>query len=188
MPEQQLENRLAFLQAAERLKDTLRSAHTSEGRVESVAEHTWRLMLMACTLADLFPKIDLLRLLKICVLHDLGEAIDGDVPAPLQDKDAPKSDKERRDMISIINCLPTHVRDEFLELWDEYENVSSEEAKLAKALDKIETILQHNQGKNPSDFDYGFNVDYGRERTDANSVTKAIRKILDEQTMRHMTE
>ena len=73
-----------FLRRAERLKTTIRSGYTSAGRPESVAEHTWRLCLMALVLAPEFPEVDFARLIKICVVHDLGEAIGGDVPAPEQ--------------------------------------------------------------------------------------------------------
>jgi putative hydrolase of HD superfamily len=174
--------RLDFLRSAERLKDTLRCGYTTEGRTESVADHTWRLALLAMTFADLLPDIDLLRLLKICILHDLGEAVDGDIPAPLQDPAAPKSDKERSDFLSLIAPLPGDVRSEFLALWDEYDNAATPEARIAKALDKIETILQHNQGTNPDDFDYAFNLDYGRTHTNAVPVAARIRELLDRDT------
>ena len=72
---------LAFFRAAERLKDTFRSGRTSSGRRESTAEHCWRLCLMAVTLGDELPAIDLRRLLELLVLHDLGEAVHGDIPA-----------------------------------------------------------------------------------------------------------
>ena len=68
-----------FLRAAERLKATPRSGYTSAGRPESVAEHTWRLCLMALVLAPEFPDADFAKLVKICIVHDLGEAIGGDV-------------------------------------------------------------------------------------------------------------
>ena len=76
-----LSGSLIFLKEAEQLKDTLRTAHTSKGRRESVAEHTWRLCLMAIVLEPEIGPIDMVKLLKICILHDLGEAIGGDIPA-----------------------------------------------------------------------------------------------------------
>ena len=166
MNESDVTARLEFLRRAERLKDTLRSGFTTSGRRESVADHTWRLTLLVLTFADLLPEIDQLRLLKICIIHDLGEAIDGDIPAPSQVGPS-KSEKERSDFISLLAGLPEHIRSEFMSLWDEYEYVTSSEARVAKALDKIETLMQHNQGKNPDDFDYAFNLDYGKTRTDA---------------------
>lgn len=175
-------SRLQFLREAERLKDTLRSAYTTSGRTESVADHSWRLTLLAMTFSDQLPDVDLLRLLKICVLHDLGEAIDGDIPAPEQDTVAPKSDKERNDFLYLITPLPDLLKSEFLSLWDEYEDGVSYEAKVAKALDKVETILQHNQGANPENFDYAFNLGYGKVHTDGVPIAAALRELLDVET------
>lgn len=181
----ELTSRLQFLRTAERLKDTIRCAYTTEGRVESVADHSWRLTLLAVTFSDMLPDIDMLRLLKICILHDLGEAINGDIPAPKQVGLTSKSDSERADFISIIKRLPENLQSEFLELWDEYEYATSKEARIAKALDKIETILQHNQGKNPDNFDYAFNLDYGKRQTDMVPLTAKIRELLDQETAAH---
>ncbi|MEN7343278.1 MAG: HD domain-containing protein [Pseudomonadota bacterium] len=182
MDHRDLLGRLEFLRAAEQLKDTLRSAYTKNGRTESTAEHSWRLTLFAMTFADQFPDLDEIRVLKTCVLHDLGECVNGDIPAPQQDPSVPKSDAERRDFISVIASLPASIRADYLDLWDDYENGTTAEARLVKALDKLETILQHNQGKNPEDFDYAFNLGYGRGATDAWSLTATIRDLLDQQT------
>lgn len=182
MDNSQLQDRLEFLRRAERLKDTVRSGHTTEGRTESVADHTWRLTLLVITFADLLPNVDLLRLLKICVLHDLGEAIDGDIPAPSQTNSVSKSAKERADFESLLSTLPAHLKSEFLSLWDDYENIESNEAQIAKAFDKIETLIQHNQGRNPQGFDYAFNLDYGKQYTDAVPLASQIRTLIDKDT------
>lgn len=182
-----IESRLKFLREAERLKDTLRSAYTTSGRTESTAEHTWRLTLLAMTFADQLADLDLLRVLKICVLHDLGEAINGDVPAPQQDGAEPKSADERADFVTLIAPLPTELRGEFLELWDDYENGTSREAQAVKAMDKIETILQHNQGQNPAGFDYAYNLHYGKRYTDTVPLASRIREILDRETAKNVT-
>ena len=58
------------------------------------------------------------------------------------------------------------------------------EAKVAKGLDKLETILQHNQGRNPANFDYAFNLDYGQRYTAADPIMSALRERLDEETAR----
>jgi putative hydrolases of HD superfamily len=178
----ELDGVLAFLRAAERLKTVTRSGWTSTGEAESVAEHTWRLCLMAMVLYGRAEDIDLARLLKMCLIHDLGEAIGGDVPAPAQVADRPKAGQERADLLSLVEPLPAAVQREILELWDEYEAVSSPGAKLAKGLDKLETILQHTQGRNPDDFDYAFNLDYGQRYTAADPVLAALRSRLDEVT------
>ena len=178
----ELDGVLAFLRAAERLKTVTRSGWTSTGKAESVAEHTWRLCLMAMVLYGRAEDIDLARLLKMCLIHDLGEAIGGDVPAPAQVAGSPKAGQERADLLSLVEPLPAAGRREILELWDEYEAASSPEAKVAKGLDKLETILQHTQGRNPDDFDYAFNLDYGQRYTAADPVLAALRARLDEVT------
>jgi putative hydrolases of HD superfamily len=176
---------LEFLRAAEALKTTTRSGWTSAGERESVAEHTWRLCLMALVLQPQFPEIDFARLVKICIIHDLGEAIGGDIPAPEQMQRAgSKAAEERRDLLQMLAPLPASLRDEITQLWDDYEEARSPEAKLAKALDKLETILQHTQGQNPASFDYRFNLTYGRQFTADPPVIGALRALLDEETER----
>lgn len=182
MDEQILQGRLAFLKAAEALKDTLRSGHTSTGRPESTAEHSWRLCLLVLAFEDELAGVDMLKLLKLCIVHDLGEAIHGDVPAVAGvDRDV-KQAQERADMLQLTAPLDATLRGQILSLWEEYEEARSPEAKLAKALDKLETVLQHNQGKNPPGFDYGFNLGYGQHYTAAHPLTAAIRAVLDRET------
>ena len=173
---------LEFLRAAEQLKTTYRSGWTSAGRSESVAEHTWRLCLMSMMFADSFPEVDFARLVKICVIHDLGEAIGGDIPAIHQVPGESKAAQERDDLLQLLRPLPERLRAEITALWDEYEAAASPEAKLAKALDKLETIMQHNQGRNPPDFDYRFNLDYGKRHTAGHPLIETVRALLDRDT------
>ncbi len=188
MTDSELAGLLDFLRAAERLKTVTRSAYTSAGERESVAEHSWRLSLMALLLAREFPEVDFARLVKICLVHDLGEAIGGDVPAPEQARrraagaTGGKAADERRDLVMLVQPLPPPLREEITALWDEYEAAATLEAQLAKGLDKLETILQHTQGLNPSDFDYRFNLTYGQAYTAAHPILAAIRARLDQAT------
>lgn len=185
---------LEFIRAAEGLKTAHRSAWTSAGRQESVAEHTWRLCLMAMVLHPSFPRVDFARLIRICLVHDLGEAIGGDVPAPEQarrlreDPSDGKAAQERRDLLTLLAPLPAALRDEVTALWDEYEAAATPEARLAKALDKLETIVQHNQGRNPPDFDYRFNLGYGRTFTTGHPMLDELRAELDRETERRAGE
>lgn len=187
-----LEGVLDFLRAAEQLKVKTRSAYTSEGKPESVAEHSWRLCLMALVLRDEFPDVHFERLIAICVVHDLGEAIRGDVPAPVQaerlarDPTAHKSADEREDLLKLLSPLPASARAHLTALWDEYEAAVTREARVAKALDKLETILQHTQGVNPPEFDYRFNLGYGRAFTSGDAVIVRLRELLDEETSSRM--
>ena len=177
----EIDGLLAFLRAAEALKHTHRSAWTSTGERESTAEHTWRLCLFALLVGEELG-VDVARLLAICVVHDLGEAVGGDIPAVAQSAAGAKAEGERRDLAQLVSPLPERMRARILELWDEYESAATPEARLAKALDKLETILQHNQGANPPDFDYAFNLGYGRAYTAGHPLIEALRALLDADT------
>jgi putative hydrolase of HD superfamily len=177
-----LQSRLEFIQAAERLKFVLRSAHASNGRQESTAEHSWRLCLLAITMQDLLEPLNFERVLKLCVVHDLAEAISGDIPATEQTAGHHKSAQERADLQTLTAPLPTSLRQQVLDLWEEYEGATTAEARVVKALDKLETLIQHNQGANPPGFNYRFNLDYGSRHTQAHAVLARLRSIVDERT------
>jgi putative hydrolases of HD superfamily len=185
---QTISGALEFLRHAEALKSTLRTGRTASGRQESTAEHSWRLCLMVMVLADLLDDIDVLKLMKMCVIHDLGEAIGGDIAAPMQTGTAidDKRQRERRDLETLTAALDASSRQEILSLWNEYEEGATAEAKLAKAFDKLETILQHSQGLNGDGFDYAFNLSYGKSYTSAHPLTVEIRRLLDKETVRRI--
>lgn len=187
LPADEIKGVLAFLREAERLKSVIRSGYTSTGRPESTAEHTWRLCLMATLLADGLGDIDVARLLKICIVHDLGEALHGDVPAVAQVEGDDRAARERADIETLTQPLDDKRRAEILALWHDYETGASPEGRLAKGLDKLETILQHTQGLNPADFDYAFNLDYGTKHTAVHPLIGAIRAELDNDTRARMT-
>jgi putative hydrolase of HD superfamily len=173
---------VTFLERAERLKATRRSGWTSTGEPETVAAHTWRLCLMAMVLSDQFPEVNVDRVIRMLVIHDLGEALHGDIPAPQQAIAGGKAADERRDLLELVSHLPEETREMIVQLWDEYEACKTLEARLAKGLDKLETIMQHNQGLNPADFDYGFNLEYGRRFTSDDPRLAALRALLDQDT------
>ncbi len=183
MKDDKLESILKFLRNAEQLKNTLRTSRTSNGRHESTAEHTWRLCLMVLLFEKEYPDIDILKLIKICIIHDLGETISGDISAIDQIEGVDKGKEERKDLELLIASLPEKLKKEILALWDEYENASSKEALLAKAFDKIETVLQHTQGKNPKGFiNYDFNLTYGKKYTEFDDLTSKLRALIDIET------
>ena len=98
------EKLIEILSVAERLKDAVRHSYTSGGRRESVAEHSWRITLMAYFVSDEFPEADLLKIMKMCLIHDLGEAFTGDIPAfEKTDKD---SEKEADVLGEWVKTLP----------------------------------------------------------------------------------
>lgn len=181
-------DQLTFLQKAENLKNTLRSARTSSGRNESSAEHTWRLCLMILTFEKNLEGLDVIKLLKLAVIHDLAEAVYGDIPAIEQNETLPKAEIEKQAMNELLVDLPSDVRRMFFDLWEEYEEFRTDEAKFLKGLDKLETILQHNQGLNASDFNYEFNLSYGQEYMSVHPLLLELRSLLDKRTLERSQE
>lgn len=178
-----IKGRLIFLREAENLKNIIRSSYTSKGRKESTAEHTWRLALIALIFEDELKYLDFSKVLKMCLIHDLGETIHGDIPAIEKQNHPDKDIQERNDLLFLTRSLDEPLRSSLLALWEEYEIGQTQEAIAVKALDKLETILQHNQGVNPDDFDYEFNLTYGEKYTDKHPLFKSIRSILNEETL-----
>jgi len=134
---------LDILHVAERLKDTPRHCTTSSGRVESVAEHSWRLSLMAFLLADAFPDMDMDRVARMCLIHDLGECFTGDIPSFAKTEE----DREKEDTLLArwVRALPAGVSGRMAALYREMDAQQTPEARLYKALDKLEAVIQHNE-------------------------------------------
>ena len=71
---------LEFMSVAEKLKCRTRHSWTSDGRQESVAEHTYRLLVFAWLVRDELPECNMEKIMKMCLFHDIGEAVTGDIP------------------------------------------------------------------------------------------------------------
>lgn len=177
-----LDRVLAFLTRAERLKDTLRSGLTGDGARESVAAHSWSLCLLVLLLEDDLDGVDVLHLLRLCLVHDLGEAISGDVPAIHQDPAVDKSAQDRADLLTLSEGLPEDIAARLLALWEEYDAGETPEAVVARGLDKIETMVQHVAGAQEPDFDYLWNLGYGVDRTARMDLLRTLRRKVDVMT------
>lgn len=173
---------IEFIKEIEGLKSVTRTAWTKNGRRESTAEHSWRLAMLLMVLEEDFKDVDINKAIKMSLVHDLGELYDGDISAKLQSSDDNKSQIEERAMRRMLTTLPESLSVKIYDLWKEYNECSTKEAKLVKAMDKLETIVQHNQGKNPDDFDYEFNLQYGSQYFEDNGKLKLMRNIIDEDT------
>lgn len=184
---EKLKRYLEFIRETERLKNVLRTAYTSQGRHESTAEHSWRLALLAAVFTGERPGLDMERVLQMCLVHDLGEAYDGDIPAIAQGDPGAKEASERIAVERLTAILPAAAGAKIREAWEEYEACQTPEARWVKALDKAETIIQHNQGANPAGFDYAFNLTYGSEHFNDGDVLGDLRRLLDEETLRHIS-
>ena len=119
---------LEALHVAERLKDETRHCTTTKGAPENVASHSWRMALMAYFMTDEFPELDMNKVIKMCLIHDLGECFTGDIPTFR--KTQADEDPYASDMTA---------------LYAEMDALSSQEAKLYKSIDKLEAVIQHNE-------------------------------------------
>ena len=133
---------LDALEVAERLKDATRHCYTRGGRRESVAEHCWMMTLMALLMKDEFPEADMDRVIEMCLIHDLGEAFTGDIPS--FDKTAADERREEELLARWVDSLPDYYAEKLRALYAEMERRETPEAKIYKAIDGIEAVIQHN--------------------------------------------
>ena len=135
---------LAVVHCIAGLKERTRHAWTKDGRQESVAEHCWRMTLMAYFLRDRFPAADLARVLLMCLLHDMGEVFTGDIPT-FEKTDADRA-REHALRDAWIDALPAPYADEVRGIFAEMDTGETEEARLVRALDRMEAVITHNEG------------------------------------------
>jgi len=141
---------LQFIKSAEKLKIELRRGKTSADARESVADHCWRVSLIILILSPLLDQeIDVEKALKLSIVHDLGEILTGDLPYYYFLGDKKKLEekhlKERLSILKLTEKLPSEVKNEIIDLWDEFERMESVESKFVNAIDKMEAQIQHNQ-------------------------------------------
>lgn len=175
----QIEKVLEFLHVAEKLKCNTRHSWTSSGRHESVAEHTFRMMVFAWLIRDEFPQLDMDRVMEMCLFHDFGEAVTGDIPA-FEKTDAHEQ-TEAEAIKGLLATLPEEQEEELAELFAEMEALKTPEAKLYKALDKLEVLIQHDEADLSTwlPLEYELQLVYGRENTDAFPYTRELREAVD---------
>ena len=171
---------LDFLKVAERLKCNTRHSYTSSGRHESVAEHSWRLTMMAYFMQDEFPDADIDKVIKMCMFHDMGETITGDIPA--FEKTSADSDHENNVLDELLDTLPEPYRTDLKELFAEMEALETLEAKIYKALDKLEALIQHNEADLSTwiPLEYDLQMTYGTEECSFSEYMKNLRDMVRE--------
>lgn len=176
-------NILKFLKDVERLKSTMRHSWLSSGRRESVAEHSWRMAVLALILEKEFPEIDISKVIRMVIVHDFGEVYEGDIPK-FKKQPPNKVGKEEKAVRKLVRPLPSDIQKEIISLWLEFHKNKTPEAKLAKILDGLEVLIQHNEA-NLSTWDpveYDFNLVMSKKYTDFHDFIKEFRNIIHEQT------
>ena len=174
---------LSILHISEKLKDTTRHSYTSGGRRESVAEHTFRTALTAYFVKDEFPEADIDMVIKMCLIHDMGEAFTGDIPA--FEKTPADEEIEKGLLLDWVKSLPAPYNSEMLGLYREMEERQTLEAKLFKALDSLEAVIQHNEAdlSTWSDNEYELNLTYAEDKCEFSPYLKELRKTIKKETM-----
>ena len=179
---------LSVLSVAERLKCATRHCYTSTGRQESVAEHSWRIALMGMLLKPEFPELDMDRVVRMCLIHDLGEAFTGDIPTFLKTE----ADAEQEDRLfdRWVSTLPQATKEEFSSLLAEMNALQTPESKLYKCLDKLEALISHNESDISTwlPLEYDLQVTYGKDNVKAFPYMMELREEIDHWSRRKIAE
>lgn len=173
---------LNILSVAEKLKCNTRHSWTSSGRRESVAEHSWRLALMAMLLRDEFSHLDMDKVIHMCLIHDLGEAFTGDIPSFYKTKE--DEEKEREAFFSWVESFNDSCKEEWKALFKEMEERKTEEAKLYKALDNLEAVIQHDEADLSTwlPLEYELQFTYGADKVEFSPYLQKLKKEIDKMT------
>lgn len=178
---------IKILNVAEKLKCNTRHCYTSSGRHESVAEHCWRTALMAMLLEKEFPQADMNKVIKMILIHDLGEAFTGDIPC--FEKSSNDEKKESRVLDDWVQTFPEPERTQWLELYAEMNALETQEAKIYKALDKMEAVIQHDESDLSTwlPLEYELQFKYGTENVQFSEYMKNLKAEIDKITQNKIT-
>ena len=173
---------LKILTVAEKLKCNTRHCYTSSGRHESVAEHCWRTALMAMLLESEFPQADMNKVIKMILIHDLGEAFTGDIPC--FNKTSKDEVNESNVLDDWVKTFPEPEQKQWLELYAEMNALETQEAKIYKALDKMEAVIQHDESDISTwiPLEYELQFKYGLENVQFSDYMKNLKTEIDKIT------
>lgn len=143
-PPDRLAQQMAFIIEADKLKNIFRQSYISDkSRRENDAEHSWHLALMAITLFEHAndPELDLLKILRMVILHDIVEIDAGDTYIYDEAHKQDQALREQKAADRLFGLLPRDQATEFRSIWDEFEAGTSPEARFAKAIDRLHPML-----------------------------------------------
>ena len=177
---------IVFMNVIEKLKCNTRHSWTSSGRHESVAEHSWRTALMALLCADEYPGLDINKVVKMILIHDLGEAVTGDIPSFYKTDD--DECKEKKAVEYILSLLPKEIRCDFSKLFSEMEELKTAEARLYKALDNMEGLISHNEAPISTwlPLEYSENLVYGQKNVEWSEWTRVLKEEIKKDALEKM--
>ncbi len=179
---------LDALLVAEKLKDTTRHCYTTNGRHESVAEHSWMMTLMAFFMRDEFPEANMDKVIRMCIIHDLGECFTGDIPTFEKNQDHEQTEKNL--LYNWVRSLPKEYEVEMRELYEEMEERKTAEAQIYKAIDGLEALIQHNMSDLstwiPKEFE--LNLTYADDKVVFSDYLKSLRQAVLEDTIKKIGE
>lgn len=179
---------LDVLNVAERLKDTTRHCYTRKGRHESVAEHSWMMTLMAYFLKDELKEVNMDKVIKMCIIHDLGEAFTGDIPTFEKNEDHELI--EEKLLYRWIESLPGCYSEEMRLLYEEMKQRETMEAKVYKAIDSLEALVQHNISDLSTWIpkEYELNKTYADDKVEFSEYLKELREEIRRDTLEKLGE
>ena len=179
---------LEALQIAERLKDATRHCYTKNGRHESVAEHSWMMTLMAYFMKDEFPEVDMDKVIRMCIIHDLGECFTGDIPT--FDKTKAHEENEENLLYSWVRTLPENYANEMIALYEEMAERKTIESKIYKAIDGLEALIQHNISDLSTWIpkEYELNKTYADDKVAFSEYLTELREEIRKDTMEKIGE
>ena len=182
------EKLISFLNIIEKLKCNTRHSWTSSGRQESVAEHSHRMCVMAMLLRPQLPEVDIDKVIQMCIIHDFGEAITGDIPAFY--KTAAHVETEQTAVETLLNQLEQPLKGQLKDLFAEMDALQTPEAKVYKALDKLEVLVQHNEADISTwiPLEYEANLTYGEKEAQCHPYITELKEVIRRQSIDKINE
>lgn len=168
MQNDNLLKQVAFIKEIDKLKYVQRKTKLfNSDRHENDAEHSWHLAMMTIVLAEHSNKpIDVLKVLKMVLIHDIVEIDAGDTFLYDTTKNHTNTDEELIAAKRIFGLLPTEQAAEFIAIWEEFEEGNTDEAKFAKSMDRFEPLLQNasNNGGTWAEFKVPYQTVYDKKK------------------------
>ena len=182
--DERLQKQLDFALEIDKEKNIFRQTHLSgHGRNENDAEHAWHMAIMAYLLREYAnERVNIERVMIMCLIHDMGEAFTGDIPT--FEKTGADARKEDDILLNWVSALPEDAREEWTALLTEMNAMETREAKIYKALDKMEAVIQHNESDISTwlPLEYDLQLTYGEENVQFSPYMRQLKAEVNDRT------